>query len=77
MAALRFWRFSKVGVAQSLVMKNLKTNKGSDRPLAGDIDHLIITIRGQRVILDADLTSLYGVSTRKKAAGSKKEIPLL
>lgn len=35
------------------------------RWLAGDIDHLIITIRGQRVILDADLAAIYGVSTKR------------
>jgi hypothetical protein len=29
------------------------------------IEHLIFTIRGQRVILDADLARLYGVATRR------------
>jgi len=31
-------------------------------PLA-NIDPLIVTVRDQRVILDADLAALYGVST--------------
>jgi hypothetical protein len=29
------------------------------------IDHMILTIRGQRVILDADLARIYGVPTRR------------
>lgn len=31
---------------------------------ATDISHLIYTVRGQRVILDADLARIYGVETR-------------
>jgi hypothetical protein len=30
----------------------------------GKIEHAILTIRGQKVIVDADLAKLYGVSTR-------------
>jgi hypothetical protein len=33
-------------------------------PVAPDIDSLIVEIRGQRVILDADLARLYGVPTK-------------
>ncbi|MBM3268588.1 MAG: ORF6N domain-containing protein [Candidatus Sericytochromatia bacterium] len=29
------------------------------------IDHAILTVRGQRVMLDADLAALYGVSTKR------------
>jgi vacuolar-type H+-ATPase subunit B/Vma2 len=29
------------------------------------IDHMILTIRGQRVILDADLARIYGVATKR------------
>ncbi len=29
------------------------------------IEQMIMTIRGQRVILDADLASIYGVSTKR------------
>jgi hypothetical protein len=32
---------------------------------AVDITTLIITVRGQRVILDADLARIYGVPTRR------------
>jgi hypothetical protein len=32
---------------------------------AGDIDQMILTIRGQWVILDADLAAIYGVSTKR------------
>jgi hypothetical protein len=35
------------------------------RQNARDIDRLILVIRGQRVILDADLAALYGVSTKR------------
>jgi hypothetical protein len=34
------------------------------RTMAADIDPLILEIRGQKVILDADLSRIYGVSTR-------------
>jgi len=40
-------------------------NNLPDRQLVGDIDHLIITLRGQRAILDADLAAIYGVSTKR------------
>jgi hypothetical protein len=30
---------------------------------ARDLGHLILTLRGQRVLLDSDLAALYGVST--------------
>jgi hypothetical protein len=38
----------------------------ADKPgtLAGRVEGRILVIRGQRVMLDADLASLYGVSTR-------------
>jgi hypothetical protein len=32
---------------------------------AGQIEHTILLIRGQRVILDADLARLYGVPTKR------------
>jgi ORF6N domain len=41
-------------------MKNLPSPH-----IAGDFDRLIITLRGQRVILDADLAAIYGVSTKR------------
>jgi hypothetical protein len=31
--------------------------------IASDVTNLILTVRGQRVILDADLAKLYGVPT--------------
>jgi hypothetical protein len=31
---------------------------------AGSVERCILSIRGQRVMLDADLAALYGVSTR-------------
>ncbi len=31
---------------------------------AGDVTHLIRSLRGQRVILDVDLATIYGVETR-------------
>ncbi len=31
----------------------------------GNVDYLIVTIRGQRVIIDDDLASLYGVPTKR------------
>ncbi|OGP93652.1 MAG: DNA-binding protein [Deltaproteobacteria bacterium RBG_16_48_10] len=37
----------------------------SERYETQPIDHMIITIRGQRVILDADLARIYGVPTRR------------
>ena len=30
---------------------------------ARDLGHLILTLRGKRVLLDSDLAALYGVST--------------
>ena len=30
-----------------------------------DVDRVILTVRGQKVILDADLAALYGVSTKR------------
>src|SRR6266852_4110715 len=38
-------------------------NSQTDLMLAPDIAHLIYSVRGQRVILDADLARLYGVET--------------
>ena len=46
-------------------MKNPQMNNLLNPHIAGDIDHLIITLRGQRVILDADLAAIYGVSTKR------------
>ena len=46
-------------------MKNPQMNNLPSRQIAGDIDRLIITLRGQRVILDADLAAIYGVSTKR------------
>ena len=36
----------------------------ADSPVATDVAHQIRVIRGQRVLLDADLAMLYGVSTK-------------
>ena len=33
--------------------------------IAPDVGQLILTLRGQRVILDSDLAKLYGVRTRR------------
>jgi hypothetical protein len=33
--------------------------------LPADIDSLIVEVRGQKVILDGDLASIYGVPTRR------------
>ena len=33
--------------------------------LPADIDSLIVEVRGQKVILDSDLASIYGVPTRR------------
>jgi hypothetical protein len=46
-------------------MKTSHTNSLPNREIAGDIDHLILTLRGQRVILDADLAVIYGVPTKR------------
>jgi hypothetical protein len=46
-------------------MKDLKMRNLPDRHGSGDVDHLIMAIRGQRVILDSDLAALYGVSTKR------------
>ncbi len=35
-----------------------------ERPAAPNIDALILTFRGQRVLLDRDLATLYGVTTK-------------
>jgi hypothetical protein len=35
-----------------------------DSPVATEVAHQILVIRGQRVLLDADLAALYGVSTK-------------
>ena len=37
----------------------------SERYKKQPIEHMIMTIRGQRVILDADLARVYGVPTRR------------
>lgn len=36
----------------------------ADSPVATDVAHQIRVVRGQRVLLDADLAMLYGVSTK-------------
>ena len=46
-------------------MRNLRLNNSPQRQARGDIDHRIIALRGQRVILDADLAAIYGVSTKR------------
>ena len=46
-------------------MKPSPANNLPNREIAGDIDPLILTLRGQRVILDADLAVIYGVSTKR------------
>jgi hypothetical protein len=35
------------------------------RTIPTDIDSLIVEVRGQKVILDSDLTSIYGVPTKR------------
>jgi len=45
-------------------MKNLKKHNSPSRQAPGDVDHLIIAIRGHRVILDADLVAIYGSSPK-------------
>jgi hypothetical protein len=42
-------------------MKTAKITYSATRP----IEHVIIVIRGQRVMLDCDLAQLYGVSTKR------------
>ena len=64
-AALRSWSISKRAGEQRLTMKKLEMKDPSDREPTGGIDHLIITIRGQRVILDSDLAAIYGASTKR------------
>jgi hypothetical protein len=39
--------------------------EGSERYKAQPIEQMIMTIRGQRVILDADLARIYGVPTKR------------
>ena len=39
--------------------------EGSERYKAQPIEQMIMTIRGQRVIFDADLARIYGVSTKR------------
>lgn len=39
---------------------------------AESIEHLIVTIRGQRVILDADLARIYGVPTKALNQGVRR-----
>jgi hypothetical protein len=46
-------------------MKKLKKHNLLAPEAAGDIDHLIISIREQKVILDTDLAAIYGVSTKR------------
>lgn len=38
---------------------------GSSEPRSIDVSHRILTIRGSRVLLDADLALLYGVSAKR------------
>ncbi len=47
--------------------------------LSPDLSHLILTVRGHRVIIDADLAKLYGVSTKvfnQAVKRNKKRFPL-
>ena len=37
----------------------------SSQPVCPNLDHLILTIRNHRVLLDADLARLYGVTTKR------------
>jgi hypothetical protein len=46
-------------------MKRPQINNLPNGRSAGGVDRLIITIRGQRVILDADLAAFYGVSAKR------------
>jgi len=39
------------------------------------IEHAIYSIRGQRVMLDADLAKLYGVPTKKASTWPCEEMP--
>src|ERR1035441_2667229 len=34
-------------------------------PFVPDVDHVILTVRNQKVILDADLAAIYGASTKR------------
>jgi hypothetical protein len=46
------------------IMKNRSTTRRSAALVpAGSIEHGIMVIRGEKVLLDADLAALYGVST--------------
>ena len=42
--------------------------------LPGDIDSLIVEVRGQKVILDSDLASIYGVPTRRLNEQVKRNV---
>ena len=42
-----------------------KTRSIALATMAPDVDSLIVELRGQRVILDADLAAIYGVSTKR------------
>ena len=39
--------------------------KGNQVPVQPKIETCILTIRGQRIILDRDLARIYGVKTRR------------
>lgn len=42
--------------------------------IAADIDSLIIEVRGQKVILDAALASIYGVETKNLNKAVKRNL---
>lgn len=50
---------------ETLLPSRAAGRKSATLAPAGRIDHRIIVIRGERVLLDADLAELYGVTAKR------------
>ncbi len=52
------------GIKKVLAEREMSKQQGNAIVLADRIERFILLIRGQRVILDADLAALYGTTTK-------------
>ena len=55
----------------------IDVTKCDNHELAGNIEPLIKVIRGQQVMLDRDLATLYGVETKRLNEQVKRNITLI
>lgn len=54
--------YGREGIAMKRTLVTAKTSRRSHNP--PNVDRLIVEVRGQKVLLDADLADVYGVTTK-------------